>query len=203
MKKVFVFIALMSIVAASCVKDRLQPKAGPVVVPHADTLMYYWDFNAGDPTNFAADVAVNGGARFDFYCAYIDFTGGSNLNLQLGDDSGQCLRLRNPFDSVIFHMPTTGYDSITIAFAEEASGSGPSSNAIYYTTDGINYISTGLGNNSYAVGTTFSLNSFSFVSVPNVKNNAKFAIKIVALNNNTGTSGNDRIDNVTMMGVHQ
>ncbi len=203
MKKIFLFIALISIVAASCVKDRLQPVAGPVVISHADTLLYYWDFNTQDSSNRTPTYGVHTGAIYKYYCAYIDFTGGSNLNLHGASDSGQCLRLRNPYDSVIFYMPTTGYDSISIAFAVEASGSGPSSSAIYYTTDGVKYISTALGNNSFPIGTTFSAVTYSLQSDPNVKNNPKFAIKIVPLNNNSGTSGNDRIDNVSMMGVKQ
>ena len=165
--------------------------------------MYYWNFNNQDSSNRVADVAVHNGAHYSYYCAYIDFTAGSNLNLRNGADSGQCLRLRNPSDSVIFYMPTTGYDSISVEFAEEASGSGSTQNAIFYTTDGINYISTALGNNSYTVGTTFATYSYSFASDPNVKNNPKFAIKIAQLNNNTGTSGNDRIDNMSMSGVKQ
>jgi len=202
MKNILLFLIIMiSLVAASCVKDRIQPAAAPYIQPQGSVLMTYWDFNNQDSSKRAATYSVNTGAIFNYYCAYIDYTTGTKINLQRTSDSGQCLRVRNPSDSVIFHMPTTGYDSITVAFAEESSSSGPSSNAIFYTVDGVHFISTVLGNNSYAVTTSFQLYKFSFVADPNVKNNPKFAIKIVMLNNNTGTSGNDRIDNVSMSGV--
>ena len=204
MKRFSIFAILVTIIAASsCVKDRLQPATPVVVISASDTLMYYWSFNGADSSVRTADVAIHNGAFYSYYASYIDFTTGSGLNLRDGADSGSSLRLRNPYDSVIFHMPTTGYDSISVEFAAEASGSGPSQSAIYYTTDGVNYISTALGNNTFAIGTTFAAYSYSFASDANVKNNPKFAIKIVPLNNNTGTSGNDRIDNVSMSGVKQ
>jgi hypothetical protein len=203
MKKILLFIVAVSVLAGACIKDRIQPAAGPVVTPNGDTLMYYWSFNAQDSSKKNADFGVHSGAYFSYYCSYIDYTGGSILNLIAGIDSGQCLRLRNPYDSVIFHIPTTGYDSISLKFAIEASSSGPSQNAIYYTTDGVHYISTALSNNSYGVATTFAVQSFSFSKDINTSNNPKFAIKIVPLNNNTGTSGNDRIDNVSVSGVRK
>ncbi len=203
MKQLSFCVVLITVILSSCIKDRLQPAAGPVKVSAQDTLMYYWDFNAGDSSQRGATIAINKGAIYQYYCSYIDFTGGSNLNLRGTSDSGQCLRLRNPSDSVIFYMPTTGFDSISIQFSEEASGSGPSQNAIYYTTDGVHYVATAIGNNTFAVGTVFSLNTFGIYSDPAVNDNPKFAIKIVPLNNNTGASGNDRIDNVSMVGVRK
>ena len=203
MKRFSIFAIIITVIAASCVKDRLQPATTPVVISASDTLMYYWDFNNQDSSARNATFGVHSGAIYNYYCAYIDFTGGSNLNLKGASDSGTCLRLRNPSDSVIFHMSTVGYDSISVTFAEEASGSGSTQNALFYTTDGVNYISTALGNNSYTVGTTFATYSYSFAADPNVKNNSKFAIKIAQLNNNTGTTGNDRIDNLSISGVKQ
>ena len=144
MKKIFFLFAFASFIIASCVKDRLQPAAAPVVTPNGDTLMYYWNFNGQDSSKRTADFAVHSGSTFKYYCSYIDYTGGSKLNLIGVTDSGYCLRLRNPSDSVIFYMPTTGYDSISLSFAQEASSSGPSSCAIFYTTDGVHFISTAL-----------------------------------------------------------
>jgi hypothetical protein len=194
--------------ATGCIKDRVQPAGQGTTtgtpIPAGDTLMYYWSFNGADSSMRQADFGVHGGT-FNYYCAYIDYTGGSPINVQGGAaDSGQCLRVRNPSDSLIFYMPTTGYDSVTFAFAEEASStsSGSTLNGISYTTDGVNYVTTALGNsNTYNIGITFALYTFNFSSDPATSNNPKFAIKITPLNNNTGTSGNDRFDNVTLSGV--
>jgi hypothetical protein len=200
MKRVLIFIVIVSVAFTACIKDRIQPVAPPVVISASDTLMYYWDFNNQDSSARTATFHVNNGSAFKYYCAYIDYTGGSLLNLKGTSDSGQCLRVRNPSDSLIFYMPTTGYDSISMQFAEEASSSGSSQNAISYTVDGVHFISTGLSSSSYSVDVAFASYNFSFAGDVSVKNNPKFAVKIVFLNNNTGTSGNDRIDNVSLMG---
>ena len=192
--------------AASCVKDRIPPVVGPVVIPTSDTLMYYWSFNNADSANRAPDFAVPGHtATYKYYANYIDFTGGSGLNLIGATDTGECLRVRNPSDSLIFQLPTTGYDSIVLCYAAEASSttSGCTLNTITYTTDGTHYVSTALPNNQYTLGTTFALQTFNFSSDPNVNNNPKFAVKIQFSNNNTGTSGNDRFDNLSLLGVRK
>jgi len=211
MKKNFLFIAIILITAASsCVKDRIPPVAGPVVIPAGDTLMYYWNFNNADSSNHKPDFSIPGtDAYFSYSASYVDYTGGSTLNLIGSTDSGECLRVRNPSTSLTFTMPTTGYDSVVLSYAEEASSttSGSTINTITYTTDGVNYISTALtnngGSNQASIGTAFTLYTFNFSSDPNVKNNPKFAVIITFSNNNTGTSGNDRFDNVSLSGVRQ
>ena len=203
-KYAFLLFVLVSIVAASCIKDRIQPPPKAVQAPTGDTLMYYWSFNSSDSSNPLPDFGVNNGAYFLYYASYIDFTTGSSLNLY-GTDStpGECLRVRNPSDSLIFYMPTTGYDSISFSFAVQRSSSGPAQNAISYTTDGTNYVTTALSNSVYQVDTTFELHTFNFASDPAVKHNSHFAVKITFTNNNTGTSGNDRFDNVSLSGVRK
>ncbi len=204
MKKNLFFIAIILITAASCVKDRLQPVAGPVVNPTGDTLMYFWNFNSGDTL---VDFSVHGTTAYLTYDAsYADYTGGSKLNLIGTTDSGQCLRVRNPSTDIIFHMPTTGYDSLVFSFAEQASSltSGSTTNAIQYTTDGVNYgWLSSMGNNQYGLDTVFTKQSFSFAKDPAVNNNPKFAVKITFVNQNTGAKGNDRFDNISLSGVRQ
>jgi hypothetical protein len=204
MKKNLLFVAIILITLASCVKDRNAPAAGPVVVPTGDTLMYYWNFNNQDSANHAPDFSIKpGGAFFSYSASYVDYTGGSNLNLLGTTDSGQCLRVRNPSQSLTFAMPTTGYKNVILSFAVESSSSGSSLNSVSYTTDGTNYVTTALSNAQYSVTTTFALQSFDFSSDANVNNNPKFAVKITFDNNNTGTSGNDRFDNVSLVGTKQ
>lgn len=203
MKRNLFFIAIILITAASCVKDRIQPAAGPVVVSARDTLMYFWSFNSSDTlVDFPAHSTA---AYLTYNAAYADYTGGSKLNLIGITDSGQCLRVRNPSTDIVFHMPTTGYDSVIFSFAEQASSltSGSTTNAIQYTTDGVTYGSSALGNNQYSLDTMFTKHSFSFATDPAVNNNPKFAVKITFVNQNTGTKGNDRFDNVSLSGVRK
>ncbi len=199
MKKLIFSIITLTIIAAGCVKDRLQSAVviGPVT---SDTLMYYWNFNNADSSNHDPDFFVNTGARFNYYCSYIDYTTGSPLNLHMAADSGSCLRLRNPSDSVIFHMPTTGYDSLTLSFAERRSNSGPSSNIITYTVDGSHFTNTAIGANTYTIDTLFNQYTYVLGADPAINNNPKFAVKLTFANNNTGTTGNSRIDNFSLKG---
>ncbi len=197
-------LAILSISIASCVKDRLGPASTIIKAPTGDTLMYYWNFNSEDSSQHTPDFGIIAGARFDYDASYIDFTVGSSLNIKGTDTAaGQSLRVRNPSTSVTFHMPTTNFDSIRLSFAEQRSGSGSDQNAIYYTVDGTNFISTAFANNVYTVSTDFELHTFDFTADTNVKHNPKFAVKIVFTTNNTGISGNDRFDNVSLSGVRK
>jgi len=210
MKKLSFIIVILIAAFASCVKDRVQPISvtPPVVVPAGDTLMYFWSFNGQDSSNRKPDFAVSGHtAYFNYFSSYIDFTTGSSLNLYGTFDSGTCLRVRNPSDSLVFYMPTTGYDSVILSYAEEASSttSGSTLNDVSYTTDGVNWVTTASPSTQYQynVDITFAVHSFNFSSDAAVNNNPKFAVKIRFDNNNTGTSGNDRFDNVSLLGVRK
>lgn len=199
MKKIFFSIISLTVIAAGCVKDRVQPVVVAPVVS-ADTLMYFWGFNIEDSSLRTPDYGVVTGAKFKYYCSFIDYTAGSVLNLPSGADSGTCLRVRNPSDSIIFKMPTTGYDSVTFSFAARRSNSGPSLNSIFYTVDGTNYITTAIGSNTYNIDTLFNRYEYRLTTDAAINNNPAFAIKIVMSNNNTAPTGNDRFDNVSLRG---
>lgn len=205
MKRYSILILSFALFLSACVKDRTQPAVAPPVLGSGDSLMYYWDFDNTDSSKHGATYTITGlsGASFKAYSSYVDYTTGTLVNVQRSGTGGSCLRVRNPSDSIIFTMPTTGYKNMTFQFAEQRSSSGPPQNAIYYTTDGKNYISSGLANNAYLVDTTFGLHAFDFSADANTNNNPKFAVKIIFSNNNTGTSGNDRFDNVTLFGEKQ
>lgn len=197
MRKILYTISAV-ICLAGCVKDREQSAVVCNSQVKGDTVLYYWNFNTGDSAVKTPSVSLGAGATFKYYSSYIDFTTGSPLNAIAGDDSGMCLRVRNPSDSVIFFMPTTGYDSVTFSFAVRRSNNGPAQNSLLYTVDGTNYISDAIGANVYDIDTLFTRKEYRFACDPKVNNNPKFAIKLTMLNNNTGTSGNDRFDNVML-----
>ena len=208
MKQYIILLLSITVIATSCIKDRIQPVAAPVVASTGDTLMFYWDFNGSDTSIHTPSYGVNTPASFKYYANYIDYgIAGTPLNIYGAGDptGGNGLRVRNPSDSVMFFMPTTGYDSIKFSFAVRASStsSGSTQGALYYTIDGTNYISTGLSNNTYTVDTVYSVKSFDFSANAQVKHNPKFAVKLVFVNNHTGTSGNDRFDNVSLIGVRK
>lgn len=190
---------------------------------HAQTLLYYWDFNSSSDTaqhtaGYAPDYTQSSlsGGTFTFLpgttCSWpttagcIDYTAGSYTNLQNGDTTaGTCLRLRTPADSVVFTMPTTGFLYPHFSYALQRSGSGPTTEYLYYTTDGSNFISVagaGPGNSaSIPVDSTtgWQLISIDFSGDPATYNNANFAVKISYGAYTAG--GNNRFDNVALFGA--
>src|ERR1700722_10352031 len=100
--KRFLLVALPILLLAGCIKKRMIPAAGPVIIPSSDTVMYYWSFNNFDSSKRSADFGVNPGGTFSYYASYIDSTAGTLLGALPGVDSGSCLRVRNPSDSIVF-----------------------------------------------------------------------------------------------------
>jgi len=183
---------------------------------NAQSTIYLWDFNAADttvPPSYTAPGA--GSASFDYWCAYIDYTTGSFVNLQPGDYVGSCIRFRNPADSVTFIMPSTHYKNLKFSYAEQRTGSGASTNMVLYTRDGVNFIPTSavdvIDSSTYTVDSTDALtdtaaatgwefHTFSFAADTLTNNNPHFAITIVFVGVSGATSGNDRFDNVVLKG---
>jgi len=148
------------------------------------------------------------------YSSYYDgYTGSDSAvgatqdwNARFGDPAGYALRLRNPSDSMelIAVIPTTAHQNPVIKYVSESSSSahGMQEQVFDYSTDGGTTWSTaGLSVTSvtpidtYWTSQTINLSS---TTDPAIKNNANLMFRIKFMINNTGTSGNDRIDNFTV-----
>ncbi len=180
------------------------------------TVIYNWDFNGMDSSIHSPSYTAPGAgsAGYQYWAAYTDFTTGTSLNVMTGDTAGSCIRFRNPSDSVIFHMPTTGYHHIQFSYAEQRTGSGSQSNSIMFTTDGTHYQSATIADPAVAdsanytvdsvdliPGVSWELHTFTFTAdTAAINNNPNFAIAIVFNDGPTRTSGNDRFDNITLKG---
>jgi hypothetical protein len=180
-------------------------------------LLHYWNFNntASTATFLAPSSTIgNGALAFDFTTVgsttgYEDSVASTvnSQNAQNGDVDGNALRIRNPVLDFIITAPTTGYKNIVLSFAEDASSASKAAmtNTVSYTLDGTNYISTGLTTTSYSltsyIDPTFGLESIDFSSITGANDNPNFKIKITFSSGNLNTSGNDRIDNLTVVGV--
>jgi hypothetical protein len=217
MKRIFLLfipLAVYMFSTTSCVKDRVQPA---VVVTPPDTtgvtndtlyLIDYWNFNSVDTSTISVLVpnyTVNG-ASITYVAAYYDVvTPGDTANARFGDSAGNGLRMRNPFASITFHMPTTGYQKPLFTFdAESSSSTGPTVDSIYYTLDGSTFINTGLSSATFTLSQTAWMEyQFDLSRIAGATNNPNFAIEFVTANSNTGTSGNDRYDNVTLEAYKQ
>jgi hypothetical protein len=185
--------------ATSCVKDRVSAPAAPDTSLGSRMLIHYWNFNSSDTTQMLMPNTSIGGASITYVAAYYDAVDpGSSFNLRNGDTAGTGLRMRNPFTSVTFNLPTTGYQQPILIFAAERSSNGPSIDNVSYTLDGTTFTAGGLAANTFALDTLWNEYTFDFSSIAGASNNPHFAVQFSSANNNTGTSGNDRYDNVTL-----
>ncbi|MCX6172075.1 MAG: Ig domain-containing protein [Flavobacterium sp.] len=211
-KKITLF-AFLSFLVFSCTTDR-EISSNTIPVDPTSVLIHYWNFNSitGTQTLVNPDLTLLplGGASIDYSgsgAGYMDaFTPGYDSNLQNSEVPGSGLRTRNPSDSryLVMAVPTTGYKTIVVQFATAASSSGAQIQNYSYTVDGANYSTDGLNTTTFntTVDPIISLVSLDFSSITEVNNNPNFKIKISFSGSNaSGTTGNNRFDNVTVKGI--
>lgn len=185
-----------------------------VIPVPAAALLHYWNFNAlptGNLTTVNADYSlIAAGTAAITYAGtgagYMDqVTPGSTLNVQNGDAEGLGLRVRNPSNTrnLDIKASTAGYTNIVIKFATERTGSGATEQQYSYSIDGINFITTGLPMTTYSppAEPNFELATIDLTGITGIANNPNFIFRInfggAAA---SGTSGNNRFDNLTLHG---
>ena len=175
------------------------------------TLLHYWNFNnnASLATITAPSQTAIAGASLTANLSGItavDFAGGTgqnfnvlNLNARNSDASGTHLRFNDPIgSSLVFSLPTTGYENAIVKFATRRSGSGAGTQVWSYSTDGTNY--TFLQNVTPNNGDP-GLETLDFSSIPATDNNPNFKLKVEFQQGAGGAVGNNRFDNFTAEGT--
>jgi hypothetical protein len=113
------------------------------------------------------------------------------------------LRPRNPAATrfLLITAPTGGYKNIGLGYAVTRTTNGAEYQRIYYTTDNVVWK---LKVDSILVSspeTVFGLQTIDFSTDASTAHNPNFAVKIEFFGpNSTGTSGNNRFDNITVTG---
>lgn len=181
-------------------------------------LIHYWHFNNlpdGTLTSVQSDFSEIQGALIRYpgtgegYMdrrTHRDEDPVSNLNLQLGQepDQGAVLRARNPSNtrSLIIETPTNGYKNINLTFATTRTNNGATQQEVYYSSDG--GAEWHFSGQSYTLPILpdWDLISIDLSGIENVNNNDDLQFKVVFSGNNTsGSSGNNRFDNISVSGV--
>ena len=142
---------------------------------------------------------------------------GDTTNAQFGNGAGNALRVRNPSDSMALHfvIPTTGYQNISVTYALESSSitSGQLEELFDYSMDGgTTWQSSSLTVNGTNVdtldvtqpqfqGANWGIVTVGFSSDDAVNNNPNLILRIRFAGNTSKTSGNNRIENVTVDGT--
>jgi hypothetical protein len=184
--------------------------------PYADDneLLYYWHFNdletqGVDIRYVYADYQLidDANARM-YYEGYgardMDvFDEGSHYNLQFIEEPGQAIRVRNPSlnRSLLFNLPTTGYQDLVFSYAAQRSLQGMLEHHIYYSTDGFHFIQDELEQTSFTIGDEYEMITVDFSHIHAVNNNPDFHIRIEFSGNTSQSAGNNRFDNITLKGV--
>jgi len=139
----------------------------------------------------------------DSFTFFDPLSPGTSVNVQMGADTvGSCFRARNPSDSMqlLFYIPTINYESIVLAYACESSGSGMQQQVFDFSADsGATWGTSGLSVTSDSTSQSFSLISVGLSSAT-ANNNSKLVFRIKFNGNTTLNHGNNRFDNVTVVG---
>ena len=175
------------------------------------TLLHYWNFNTNTSVSAIttpSQTSISGASLSAAISgtSAINFTGGTgqnfsvlNLNTQNSDASGTHLRFDNPIgSSLVFALPTTGYENAIMKFATRRSGSGAGTQVWSYSTDGTTYtfFANVTPNDADPV-----LATLDFSSISAADNNPNFKLKVEFQQGGGGTAGNNRFDNFTAEGT--
>ncbi len=197
----------------------------PLSLAQTKKLIHYWHFNntvagvhlgsipadystLGNASIIYKPVKVDGAA--DTVNAYIDNLAGDTINQRPGyggccGATNYAVRTRNPSDYMQFlwYIPTIKYQNIVIKYETESSstGSGQHEQVFSYSVDSaLTFTTAGLPMAFDSAGLTWGKVVLDLSSIPAVNNNSKLVFKMLFTAPNTGTSGNNRFDNITVEG---
>lgn len=186
----------------------------------AQTIDYY-NFNNGQTSGTALATPVThatnsgGGSgptnsaittNFPTPSTNFEVLSGTTINAQNGDVAGNSLAVLggtgattggtggNNGDYITLATNTTGYSNIALSFATQRTTTGFNSDQLQYSTDGTTFTNFGA---AYTPATAFALQSFDLSSITALNNDPNAAFRII-FNGATGSSGNNRIDNIVL-----
>lgn len=193
----------LCLLLSGCIKDRNFPyppyREPQVPDPGSRQPVHYWNFNAA---NLLTPTSTIGGGALDYSGggSYDAVSPGSVINAVGSDAAGSGLRLRNPGGVFTLTLPSTNYKDLLLSFAAQRSNNGAQHNIISYTIDGINFITDSLRPNIHQLDTSWQSFFYDFSEIRRTANNPNFKIRFNFAVNDTGSSGNDRYDNICLWG---
>ena len=194
------------------------------------TLIHYWHFNnynlgamhtypIDTIHSLAADYSIHDTSKARIlyseipgtsssYSTYIDSVTADatdTVNARMGVIPGFALRVRNPSDQMqlLFYIPTTHYYHITLKYGSESSSAthGQLHQLFDYSVDsGLTWRTSGLSISSDSAWLIYHRTTLSFTTDTMVNNNNKLVFRIKFSGNDTGSTGNNRFDNVSVEG---
>jgi hypothetical protein len=186
----------------SCTADRTFEKPRPIVNEVGEALLFYWDFNDASSTDrlIRPTIAFADANLFYQGNSFDSQSDGSDFNLRESAEPGGCLRLRNPSEYLDLVVETIGYGAIKIQYAAMRTNSGAKKQQISYSSDGQNFLTTGLLESTLDIGLEWALYEINLSAIPAATNHPGFTIRLTFEEGNAGESGNQRIDNLSVEG---
>jgi hypothetical protein len=178
------------------------PSAFPQAASQGAGTLSLANFDATTKTSPPANIAEVG------YLDFIESFGGNVLNAQPSIVAGGSIspeggaadggQFSNNGMSIILQVNTTLYEDIKVSWAQRGTSSGFQSREFLYSTDGVNY--TSFATDTGVLTATWVLESYDLSAIAAVENvpAAYFAIR---LSGATGSTGNNRFDNLTVEGT--
>lgn len=173
-----------------------------------DIPLHYWHFNdlpSGVLEEVGTDISQLDGGLITYPGSgdgYMDrVNGGTEILALPGVEEGRSLRVRNPSDTrdLIFDLPTTGYHNIRFNYAVTRTANGQNWQQVQFSVD--NPPVWQILRDSIPVSEAYVGHSFDLTQIDGVRNNPDFKIKLNFLGAEaSGTSGNNRFDNVLLTG---
>ena len=173
-------------------------------------IIHYFHFNTiknkidnGEKIN--SDYSLISSASIQYQgsgAGYMDDVDGTTENTRMDAPPGKALRVRNPSDtrSLIFDISTEGFKNIVFSYAVCRTKNGATKQSLYFnTTDddsGWTLFSSGI-----PVNENFETKTFDFSKIEEANDNKFFKVRLTFDENSSGTSGNNRFDNVTVSGT--
>jgi hypothetical protein len=172
-------------------------------------LIHYWHFNnlpegllsplQADHTQLETQVSISYPGTGDGYMDRVN--DGTDINAKNNFEAVRALRVRNPSDTrhLELFIPTKGFEDIRLSYAVTRTGSGAEYQNIWYRTS-----QSGawvLFQESLLITETYQLVDLDFSDISAVENNDELSVKIEFTGAAaSGTSGNNRFDNVAVEG---
>ena len=218
MKIKFLYFGFLSMFIFSCTTDReIITKTDTIIIDPNSELIYYWNFNLDlaevteVPPNYSSSNTLVAKITYPGIGGIMDIdSDGYVTNARNNDPAENLLKVRNPSNTknLVLDLPTKGYNKIVLQFATARSNNGANIQNYTYTIDGTNYTNTGLIKTAHNPKADLTpplpdvdLVTLDFSSIPAVNNNPNFKVKIeFAGDAATGTTGNNRFDNITLEG---
>ncbi|RYD23686.1 MAG: hypothetical protein EOP88_03240 [Verrucomicrobiaceae bacterium] len=170
----------------------------------AARVAHYWNFNAAALSNAIVPTAGVDSAILTTAGPTTEFLTGTDQgfvaqNARYGSTAAQHLRVNNPIGaSVVFKLPTTGFEDVTMSVETRRSGSGAGTQTWSYTLDGEAYVPLGdiavVDGNPVVIG-------WDFKTIPGADQNPLFALKVTFSQGAGGAGGNNRFDNLVLAGT--